>query len=133
MGAAAMRNGMNGTPARQGKRGKERFESVSRAATNIADADDPAYPAAAVASVPITLLVTLLGAGKTTGVDWDHLNPPAAGGKPQKQGITFIEATLKHTLENTPWTSGTASQQLRETLENLCEGCKPTPTQRVSC
>ena len=119
MGAAAM-NGASkkSNPAQKGQKGSK---SVAQPNVNIPDAQDPAYPAAVLANVPITLLVTLLGVGKKTGVDWEHLNPVTAGGKTPKEGLTFIEATLKHTLENTEWTEGKASQQLKEVLENLTE------------
>ena len=101
------------------KKGKKGPNPVSRQDVNIPDSQDPAYAAAISVNVPITLLVTLLGVGKQISVDWEHLDPMTAGGKPPKEGLTFIGTTLIHTLDKTEWTEGKASQQLKEVLRNL--------------
>jgi hypothetical protein len=118
MGAAA-RGGPQAPAARTGRKGEKVAKTVSsQLNVTVGDANDPAYLVATQVDVPITYLVTVLGVGTEKGVDWEHLNPPKDG-KPKKEGLTFVAATLNHTLESTQWTEGEASQQLKDVLSKL--------------
>ena len=100
------------------KQGKRNVSSQLNVA--IVDTNDPAYLAANHISASITLLATILGAGSSTGVDWEHLDStPVAGGTAPKNGLTYICSTLTHTLESTQWTDGSASQELKDVLTKL--------------
>ena len=124
MGAmAGPRAGNDSKQQTKGKKSKDadRPNTVSQPNVTIADANDPAYKVAGEVAVPITLLTTLLGAFNNTGVDWENLTPKASVGEKPKDGLTFIEITIKHTLGSTQWGEGEASQQLKAVLTKLSE------------
>jgi hypothetical protein len=123
MGAAAATNAASKQQTKGGsaKENSKSQKSLGQSNLPVPDASDPAYKAAVEAVVPVTLLATLLGAGTTTGVDWDHLTPPAEKGKESAKGLKFVETVLKHLVKSTQWTDGAPSSQLRGSVDKMLE------------